>query len=154
MKRLLLTIFAACAVAMAQSECSLHTLRGTYIVSYSGIVTAQAGSVFSTLLGVISIDPARSPHISGGVTFTGFGPTPLFIPAAGTVQVNADCTGTIRLGNPGTGETEVDQFIYDQDNKTIHATVITVAIGNIASLGTWKKISPTPGVATWQAPPK
>jgi hypothetical protein len=154
MKRLLLTMFAACAVAMAQPECSLQTLRGTYAVSYSGIVTAPAGSAFVTILGVISVDPSRSPFISGGITFAGFGPTPMFVPASGTVQVNADCTGTIRLGNPATGETEVDQFMYDQHSQSLQATVIKIALGNVAALGTWKKISPVPGIATWQAPPQ
>jgi hypothetical protein len=117
------------------------------------MVTGQAGSVFVTILGLISIDPSKSTQLSGGITFTGFGPTAMFIPASGTVEVNADCTGTLRLAN-ASGESEVDQFIYDQDSKSLQATVIRIALGNVAALGKWKKISPIPGVATWQAPPK
>ena len=111
MRRLILLTLATCAVLMGQTECSLQTLRGTYVISYAGVVTTASGSVQAAILGVASIDPSQATNISGGITFTGFGPTALFIPAVGVIQVNPDCTGTITIGNPATGQTEVDQFI-------------------------------------------
>jgi hypothetical protein len=131
----------------------LTTLRGTYLVSYVGFIATQTETTYGTLLGVISIDPSKTPSISGGVTFTGFGPARL-VPTVGTVEVSADCTGTIKLGNPDSGAGEVDQFFYDRDSKTLHVTAVRVMLGNIASLGTWKQISPMPGMVTWPAPPK
>ncbi len=153
MKRLMLALLATCAVAMAQPDCSMQTLRGTYVISYAGFVTTASGSTYVTILGVASIDPSQTPNISGGITFTGFGPKPVFVPASGMAQINPDCTGTLRLGNPTTGSTEIDQFIYDRDTKTILATVLKIALGNPASLGTWKMIFPIPNVVTWTAPP-
>jgi hypothetical protein len=150
----MLLMFAASAVAMAQPACSLQELRGTYAVSYTGFVTTASGAAYVAILGVIWIDPSQIPNISGGITFTGFGPTAMFVPAAGTVQVNPDCTGTVTLGNPSTGQTEVDQFIYDRNTKSLLVTVIRIALGNVAALGTWKQISPVPQTATWLAPPK
>ncbi len=154
MRKLTFSILAACGLAMAQPECSLQTLRGTYITSYAGFVSTPTATVYVAILGVISIDPSKTPSISGGITFTGFGPTPMFVPATGTVQVNPDCTGVMTIGNPATGQVEVDQFIYDRDARTLHAVVIRTAVGNVASLGTGKQISAVPGAATWQAPPK
>ena len=154
MKRLILTMFTLCAAAMAQPECSMQTLRGTYAVSYAGFVSTPSATMYVTILGVISIDPAKVPIISGGITFAGYGPAPMFVPASGTVQVNSDCTGTVTLGNPATGQTEVDQFVYNRDTKSLQATVIRIALGNVAALGTWKQLSPIPGAATWTAPPK
>ncbi len=154
MKRLMVTMLMACAAAMAQPECSLQTLRGTYVVSYTGVISTPGGSPYITLFGVVSIDPAASQQVSGGVTVTGLGPTAMFIPTAGTVQINSDCTGVLRLGSPGTAPTEIDQFIYDADSKSLVATAVKIAAGGIASLGRWKKIFPMPYAATWAAPPK
>jgi hypothetical protein len=154
MKPFIALFLVTCCLAIAQPECSLHTLRGTYIVSYTGVITTPTGTVNVGILGVTSIDPGTVSHISGGVTFTGLGPTPLYVPATGTVQVNPDCTGVINLGNPATGASEVDQFIYDRDTKTLVATVLRISIGPAVGLGTWKQISSIPRVVTWPAPPK
>jgi hypothetical protein len=153
MKRLILILLLAATAALAQSECSLETVRGTYLVSYSGWVTTPTATVYATILGVISIDPGKASHLSGGITFAGFAPTPMFVPAAGTVQVNADCTGVVRIGNPATGASEIDQFYYSQADRKLTLIVNKIAIGNISALGTWKQISPMPGAATWSAPP-
>lgn len=154
MKRLILLIFATSAVIMAQPECSLQTLRGTYAVSYGGFVTTASGSAYVTILGIVSIDPSQSPTVSGGITFTGFGPVALFLPASGSVQVNSDCTGTLTLGNPSAGNAEVDQFLYDRDTKSLVVTAVRISLGNVAALGTWKQMSPVPRAAVWPAPPK
>jgi hypothetical protein len=137
---------------MDQPACSISTLRGTYAISYIGFITTASGPTYVTILGVVSIDPAESPNISGAITFTGFGP--MFVLVSGTAQVNSDCTGTLRLGNPGVPPTELDQIIYDRDSKSLLATSVHVAAGNVASLGTWKRISAKPHAATWSAPPK
>lgn len=154
MKRLMVTMFLTCAAAIAQPQCSLEILRGTYIVSYTGFVTTPSGGTYVTLFGVISIDPIHNPNVTGGVTVTGLGPTAMFIPTSGTAQINPDCTGTLHLGYAGAAPTEVDQFIYDSETKSLLATSVQIAAGNVASLGTWKKIFPMPNAATWSAPPK
>ncbi len=154
MRKLTFSILAACGLAIAQPECSLQTLRGTYIASYVGFLSTPTGTVYGAILGVISIDPSKTSSLSGGITMTGMGPAAMFIPGNGTIQVNPDCTGVITIGNPATGQTEVDQFIYDRDARTLQTIVIRTAIGNAASLGVWKQISPVAGVSTWKEPPK
>lgn len=162
MKRLMLTMLMASGLAMADPECSLQTLRGTYVVSYAGFAITASGPTYGTTLGVLSIDPRQAPNVTGAATFAfalfasmpGF-PTLLFVPAAGTVQINPDCTGTLSIGAQGTPPTEIDQIFYDQNTKTILTLPVRLdpAFRTPALLGTWNKISPTPGVATWPAPP-
>jgi hypothetical protein len=161
MKRLVLAMFATCAMMMAQphpaysfyGRCTPYMLRGTYIVSYSGFITTASASAYVTLFGVVSIDPSQDQSITGAVTVTGLGPTPMFIPTSGKALLNPDCTGTLNVGAAGGPPTEIDQFVYDINSATIFATTLSIQAGNVASLGTLKKISPVPHEVTWPAPP-
>ena len=100
MKRLILLIPLLAVVAAAQTNCNLSLMPGTYAVSYSGWVTvpmpgAAPVTVPGSILGVISIGYDGKINGAGSVAIAP-GPS-MDYDVSGTIQINSDCTGTLRL---------------------------------------------------------
>ena len=156
MKKLMLMIPMAFAVAAAQVPCSLDGLRGTYAVYESGSMTVQLPTGPSTMtggvVGVLSI--GYDGRIGGFASVSGNG-NPIEFEGAGAVQINPDCTGklTLKWRIKGTGAwilPETDKFVYDQEGRTIYLIAIDMGPGVTSTYqGTFKKISTVPNSATW-----
>ncbi len=156
MKRFILLILALSAVAAAQPNCSLDSIRGTYAVSYIGWVTITLPGVPpvttpGTILGVVSI--GFDGQLSGGGAVSGFGPVTDY-DISGTVEIKPDCTGTLRLKSKprsgGPAGTEVDRFVFNPNEKTLLVTIVDLGPGVYpAVLGTWKRITAAPNAVNW-----
>jgi hypothetical protein len=109
-------------------------------------------SFYGTILGVFSIN--YDGTVTGADAVSGFGPVTDYV-VSGTVEVNPDCTGTIKLkakpkNGVGPEETEVHRFIFDPDGATLLATMTDLGPDYYpAILGTWKRISRWPNGANW-----
>ena len=156
MKKLILLIPVAFAVASAQQTCSFDVLRGTYAVYEHGAMTVQmpAGpfTMSGGVVGVLSI--GYDGRVSGFASVSGNGPAKDF-EGAGTAQINPDCTGTLTLkwrikGTSAWILPETDRFVYDVDGKTLYLIVTDMGPGVTSTYqGTLKKISPIPNAASW-----
>ena len=156
MKRLILLMLVALAVASAQPNCSLQTLRGTYAVSYWGIIQvmqpgAAPAAVSGGIVGAISI--GYDGTVSGAAAVSGMGPVTDY-EVGGTAQVNPDCTGklSLKVRPKGTQQwgTETDRFVFDPDTKTLLVIIVDLGPGVIPAVqGTWKQISSVPNTVSW-----
>ncbi len=157
MKRLALLIPLLCSAAAAQLNCTLHSIAGTYSVSYLGWLTMQQPGGTSvtlpgTILGVVSI--GYDGKLSGVTAVAGLGPV-VDYEVIGTTELKSDCTGTLRLqvrpkGSTRAYETEIDRFVIDPDAKTLLAIMSDLGPGVYpVVLGTWKRLSPVPNSANW-----
>ena len=160
MKRLILLIPLLAVMAAAQTNCNLSLMPGTYAVTYSGWVTvpmpgAAPVTVPGSILGVISIGYDGKINGAGSVAIAP-GPS-MDYDVSGTIQINSDCTGTLRLNTKprlgGPAGTQVDRFIFSLEDRTLLTTMVSInngyADGYPAVLGTWKRISPVPNAASW-----
>ncbi|MGD0873214.1 MAG: hypothetical protein ABSB88_27025 [Bryobacteraceae bacterium] len=160
MKRLILLIPLLAMVAAAQMNCNAQNMVGTYAVSYSGWITvpmpgAAPVTVPGTILGVISIGYDGKVNGGGSVAVAPAPSTDYDV--SGTIQVNSDCTGTLRLSTKpkpgGPAGTQVDRFVFHLEEKTLLTTMVSInngyADGYPAVLGTWKRLSAQPNAASW-----
>ena len=96
--------------AMAQPECSVATLRGTYIFSNDGFTVGAGGEqqpfAFS---GIESYDGAGT--MTGIFSGSANGVIDEDVVYTGTYTVNADCTSELTTVDPVTGENHYDQFV-------------------------------------------
>jgi hypothetical protein len=88
-----------------------------------------------------------------GGAVSGLGPVADY-DISGTVELKADCTGTLRLKSKpragGAAESEVDRFIFIPGDKSFIVTVADLGPGVYPAVsGTFKQISPMPGTASW-----
>ena len=157
MRRLLGLALVLGAVTAAQPQCTTNSVVGTYVKSYSGWVTMeQQGAApvtfFGTIFGVVSID--YGGNITGAAAISGFGPVTDYV-VTGTIEIKADCTGTIRQsskprGSTGSGTPEVQRFVFISSEKKILATIVDMGPGMYpAVLGEWKWIAAVPNAVTW-----
>ncbi len=157
MKRLMLLILMAFAVASAQPFCSMDTIRGTYAVSYYGALTIMQPSaapmtVTGGIVGVLSIN--YDGAVSGVAAVSGLGPVTDY-EVAGTAQMTNSCTGTVSMkvrpkGSKDWTGTEVDRFVVDPEGKTLVVIVMDLGPGVYPAIqGTWKRISPVPNAVSW-----
>jgi hypothetical protein len=162
MKRLTLLILALCPILAAQPQCTAGRVSGTYVVSYDGwALMPQQGSplpltVPGVILGVVSI--GYDGTLSGGETVIIAGQTVEYEIAGGSVAINSDCTGTMRILVKAKGSSDVPMPITERfavlmagQDIEIRTTVLnspTAAVGAMA-LGVWKRMSPVPGSASW-----
>jgi hypothetical protein len=154
MKRVILTMLLLCGVAVAQSNCTMETVRGTYAVSYLGWLTIEGlpAPIPGVIFGVASID--WNGAISGVASVGGLGPVTDYL-VTGTAKVNPDCTGALTLSvqpkdKSTPPETEVDRIIVFPQDKEIRVVVSNLGAGVYpALLGTWKRMSPVPNAASW-----
>ena len=160
MKRLTLLMLVALAAAMAQPNCSMNTsmdmLKGTYAVSYYGllqVVQPGAASPMTTTGGIVGIISIGSGgEISGGAAVSGFGPVTDY-EVAGTAQLTG-CAGKLSLKVRPKGAkdwgTEIDRFVLDPAEKTLVVIIVDFGPGVYPAIqGTWKQISPLPYAASW-----
>jgi len=106
-----------------------------------------------TIVGVISI--GYDGKLSGGGTtsMAGMGPTADY-DISGTVAVNPDCTGTLKMKPKpragGPASTETDRFVFNPVDKSMFVTVVEMGPGMYPAVAaTWKQISPVPNTANW-----
>jgi len=155
MKRLILLMLVASAAAMAQPNCSMDTLTGTYAVSYYGqLQIMQPGAASPTtatggIVGIISI--GYDGTISGATGVSGFGPVTDY-EVGGTAQLTG-CAGTLSLKVRPKGakdwKTEIDRFVLDPEGKTLIVIIVDMGSGVYPAVqGTWKRISPLPRAAS------
>jgi hypothetical protein len=124
------------ASAMAQPECSVATLRGTYAYSYDGFIIGAGGEqqpfAFS---GIESYDGAGTmTGIYSGST-NGVIDEDVFY--TGTYTVNPDCTSELTNVDPVAGETHYDQFV---DPSGDEFTFVQTDEGVVAS-GSERRVS-------------
>jgi hypothetical protein len=160
MKRLMLLTLALCPVLAAQQNCTLAQIRGTYAVFYDGwALFPQQGSplpltVPGVIMGVISI--GYDGKLSGAETVIVAGQAVEYEITGGSVELNSDCTGTMRslARVRGSGQEPapiIERFVALVDKDEIRTTVLNspdAAVGAMG-LGTWKRMSPTPNSASW-----
>ena len=161
MKRLMLLTLALCPVLAAQPQCTVGMLSGTYAVSYDGwALMPQQGSplpltVPGVILGVVSI--SYDGTLSGGETVIIAGQTTEY-EVTGSVAVNSDCTGSMRILVKVKGSTDKpvptsERFValvagQDREIRTTILNSPSATIGAMA-LGVWKRMTNTPGSANW-----
>lgn len=163
MKRLLIPVFALCGVLAAQPQCTIGTVRGTYAVSYASgwALMPQQGSALplalpGVILGVVSI--GYDSTLSGGETVIIAGQAKEY-DISGTVEINSDCTGTLRIltkekGVPGPAMPVVERFVavsghsQELELQTIIMPMAASPVGAM-SVGSWKRMTVTSGTAGW-----
>ena len=160
MKRLMLLTLALCPVLAAQQHCTLQQIRGTYAVSYDGwALLPQQGAplpltVPGVIMGVISI--GYDDKLSGAETVIVAGQAMEYEITGGSVELNSDCTGTMRslARVKGSGQEPapiIERFIVLADKDEIRTTALNspdASVGTMA-LGIWKRMSASPNSASW-----
>ncbi|MGC9970555.1 MAG: hypothetical protein ABSE56_08185 [Bryobacteraceae bacterium] len=157
MKRIILVMAALCGVAAAQT-CGVHTVVGTYVMSYIGWLTVMVpdtppANYSGGIFGIASIDGAGK--VTGTGAIGGMGPVTDY-DVSGTITIKPDCTGAIQLTGKPKGSsgpatmTEVDRFVFLPDLGEFRLIVWDLGPGVYpAMLGTWKRIAPVPNYAEW-----
>ena len=141
-------------------ECSLHMLKGTYVVSYQGWMYFPEGGGYpamqvpGVIMGVRSIGAAGV--ITGNATvILPFGKAVYETTEGSFAAVNPDCTGTlIRYGRVrGSSDPpsrEVDRFVYLRETGELLVIKDELEWGTIPMvLGSWKRMSNMPDQAQW-----
>jgi len=141
-------------------ECSLHMLKGTYVVSYQGWMYLPEGGGYpamqvpGVIMGVRSIGAAGV--ITGNATvILPFGKAVYETTEGSFAAVNPDCTGTlIRYGRVrGSSDPpsrEVDRFVYLRETGELLVIKDELEWGTIPMvLGSWKRMSNMPDQAQW-----
>ena len=96
--------------AMAQPECSVATLRGTYIFSNDGFAVGAGGEQqLFAFSGIESYDGAGT--MTGIFSGSANGVIDEDVVYTGTYTVNADCTSELTTVDPVSGENHYDQFV-------------------------------------------
>jgi hypothetical protein len=164
MKRMLMLVLALCPVVAAQTPCTVASVRGTYVVSYSGwaLMPEQGAplplTVPGVILGVVSI--GHDGSLSGGETMIVAGQTQEYL-ITGTVEINSDCTGTLRISTKVKGSSDKPSPVTERfaavvsgvsgQDVEIRTTILSSPTPAVAAmgLGLWRRMSPVPGSATW-----
>jgi hypothetical protein len=162
MKRFMLLVLALCPVLAAQPQCTAGRVSGTYVVSYDGwALMPQQGSplpltVPGVILGVVSI--GYDGTLRGGETVIIAGQAVEYDITGGSVSMNSDCTGTMRIlvkvkGSSDKPAPVTERFavVMAGQEIEIRTTVLNspdATVGAMA-IGVWKRMSPTPGSASW-----
>ena len=105
-----------------EDSCSNRNLRGDYGFTIEGLI----------LPGSIPIRGVALTHFDGKghltqvdhVIFNGFPPMQDWTPGTGTYHINADCTGTVRIDVPSTGDFINLRVVVVREGKEVH-TVVT-----------------------------
>ena len=162
MKRLLISAFALSSILAAQPQCTNSVLRGTYAASYASVwgLMPQQGSpmpltVPGAILGVVSI--GYDGTLSGTETVIGPGQVKDY-EIAGRIEINSDCTGTLReltrlKGSSDTPITITERFVaisHPGGEIELQSTILgTGAPVGAMGIGIWKRISTVPQSAAW-----
>jgi len=158
MKYVTILTLILCSMAGAQPVCTANSLVGTYVVSYFGWLTIampNAAPITGSgmIFGIISI--GYDGKMTGAAAISGSGPVTDY-DVTGTIQVNADCTGSLRLTGKARGTNqqpmpnELDRFVFLPETGEARAIISDMGPGLYPALmGTWKRISSMPNAAKW-----
>ena len=116
-------------ITVATPKCTLRGLRGDYAITFHGTVISPAVGPVATL-GVISLDGSGGFVIRDTASFAG---AIIDRVGAGTVNLNANCTGdatvTYTVGQPG--RTATFNFVVIDGGREIH--LISTTAGSVVT---------------------
>ncbi|MEK7407073.1 MAG: hypothetical protein AAB225_18530 [Acidobacteriota bacterium] len=153
----LLGAIMVCSALPAQGECGLHSVRGTWAMTALGwatpLQTPEAGPVPIVMIGVAVID--HTGRMTGPGTAVWGGQVLDYELVDGTVQVNADCTGTLKYGvklkgapAPVPGQ-YIERMIIIPEKHEMASVSVQSPLSKPMWLTTAKRISPAPAPVTW-----
>ncbi len=130
----------------AQPSCSTESMVGLWAASAQGTVFSAMGAAKGVSVGLVSIE--RDGRISirlFGNTGGTIGQVPPVGVLSGTVEVNADCTGSLSATAPSGNWTLTEDFVIEDNGNQVR----TVAVGPLLNMPAvwqcwWKRLSHVP----------
>jgi len=145
----ILTALALPTLCLAQAQCSLDTVRGTWVAYYVGSITTAAAGSWSpeaTPTAQLMVETIDYQGRFTGTEYASVGGQTVTATLSGNSQVNADCTAsnTFTMSVAGTGKlpgTGSERLLILNNGTEMRAMTTHGLLGSPTGIGYYRRVS-------------